>query len=69
MPNAADAIANDVQYDLKCWVQAQRKVFKTHNDATPDIEDVYRVLADIEIINCEVPVNLFIRYCAQYEEC
>ena len=53
VPNAADAVANDVQYHLKCWVLAQR----TTNQLTPDkseiqeMDDVNKVLADIEIIN------------------
>jgi hypothetical protein len=52
VPNAADAVANDVQYHLKCWVLAQRNVHKQEIDSTtPEIDDVTRILADIEIIN------------------
>ena len=43
--NASDAVANDVQYYLLCWVQFQRK-FASENDDTID-----RVIEGIEIIN------------------
>lgn len=50
IPNAEDAVANDVQYHLKCWVGVQREVSQI-DDATTEIENIDRVLADIEIIN------------------
>ena len=53
IPNAHDAVANDVWYHLKCWVNTQRNVSKME-DKDNDIEqaeDFTRILADIEIIN------------------
>lgn len=51
IPNAKDAVANDVKYHLRCWVEAQRKVKKTESDNSGHDEDLSRILADIDIIN------------------
>ena len=51
VPNAADAIANAVQYHLKCWVNAQRSVANYSSDLIQEMNDIDSVLADIEIIN------------------
>ena len=54
IPNAADAIANDVMYHLQCWVVCQRKVTSTPNSVlneNNDSENVQRILADIEIVS------------------
>ena len=50
IPNACDAVANDVMYHLVCWVMAQRAA-KADSQGIGNIEDVSRVLADIEIVN------------------
>ena len=50
IPNASDAIANDVQYHLTCWVLAQRRTTSSFTDIQ-DIDTLDRVLADIEIVN------------------
>ena len=53
IPNAHDAVANDVLYHLKCWFNTQRNVSKME-DNDNDIaqtEDLTRILADIDIIN------------------
>ena len=53
IPLAEDAIANDVQYHLKCWVAVQRKVqsdILTEKDEIQELEEVNRVIADIEIV-------------------
>ena len=44
IPNASDAVANDVQYHSKCWVAAQRKA-----NVEEELENVNRIVADIEI--------------------
>ena len=51
VPNASDAVANDVQYHLLCWVQFQRKVVSENDDTVQVIDNIDRVTADIEIIN------------------
>ena len=52
IPNAHDAVANDVLYHLKCWVNTQRNVSKMEDkDDTEQTEDLTRILADIDIIN------------------
>ena len=50
IPNADDAVANDVLYHLTCWVLAQRKSSEKSEEV--DCSDTERILADIEIINC-----------------
>ena len=50
---AEDAIANDVEYQLKCWVAIQREVqndILNENDEIQELEDVNLVIADIEIV-------------------
>ena len=50
---AEDAIANGVEYQLKCWVAIQRKVqndILNKKDEIQELEDVNRVIADIEIV-------------------
>ena len=42
-------LADDVKYHLNCWVKVQRKV--TSPSEVQEIEDLSRVLADIEIVN------------------
>ena len=53
VPDAADAVANDVQYHLTCWVTIQRKASKTSvsDIEIQEIDDVNKVVADIEILN------------------
>ncbi|XP_057303354.1 uncharacterized protein LOC130640811 [Hydractinia symbiolongicarpus] len=52
IPNA-DAIANDAQYHLACWVKVQREALALHQDISQlqNMEDTDRALADVEIIN------------------
>ena len=50
IPNASDAVANDVQYHQTCWVLVQRSV-NSSSTTLQDLEDIDRVLADIEIVN------------------
>ena len=52
IPNSRDAAANDAKYHLKYWVNTQRKVLKTmpEKQEIQEIEDVSRVIADLEII-------------------
>ena len=50
---AEDAIANDVEYHLKCWVAVEREVQNDilhEKDEIQELEDVNRVIADIEIV-------------------
>ena len=48
--NASDAIANDVQYNLTCWVDVKRQA-ELDSINVQEIVDIERVLADIEIVN------------------
>ena len=50
VPNASHAVANDVQYHLIRWVQFQRKVASENDDTVQVIDNIDRVIADIEII-------------------
>ena len=50
VPNA-DAVANDVQCHVKCWVNAQRSVANDNCDPIQEMNDINSVLADIEVIN------------------
>ena len=47
----ADAIANDVKYQLNCWVSIQRSVMKLTSDEIPELDNLDHVIADIEIID------------------
>ena len=50
---AGDAIANDVEYHLKCWVLVQREVqndILNEKDEIQELEDFNRAIADIEIV-------------------
>ena len=49
IPNAEDAVANDVQYHRTCWVLSQRNA--KISSAPQELEDIDRVIADIEVIN------------------
>ena len=53
IPNANDAVANEVRYHLPCWVKAKREAARTDNTQVDDAvnDDTSQVLADIEIIN------------------
>ena len=51
IPNASDAVANDVQCHHMCWVLVQRNINDEENVLVQDTDDVNRVLAVIEIIN------------------
>ena len=51
IPNAHDAVDNDVMYRLACWVVSQRKTTACINEGIQNIEDISRVLGDIETIN------------------
>ena len=48
IPNASDAVANDVQYHRKCLVAAQRKA-NVEEPLPQELENVNRIAADIEI--------------------
>ena len=53
IPLAEDAIANDVEYHLKCWVAIKREVqndILNVQDEIQELEDVNRVIADIKIV-------------------
>ena len=53
IPLAEDAIANYVEYHLKCWVTIQRKVqndILNEKDEMQELKDVNRVITDIEIV-------------------
>ena len=52
IPNSRDPVANDVKYHLKCWVNTQTEALKTmpEKQEIQEIEDVNRVIADLEII-------------------
>ena len=49
IPNSADAVANDVQYHLKCWILAERSI-QVYPGKVQIFDDTKRVVADIEII-------------------
>ena len=52
-PVAEDAITNDVEYHLKCWVVVQREVqndMLNEKDEMQELEEVNRVIADIEVV-------------------
>ena len=46
----SDAVANDVQYHLKCRIYLQRKTNKDDNSNVQEI-NVARVTSDIEVLN------------------
>ena len=46
-----DAIANDVKYHLKCWVSIQRSVMKLTSHEILELDNLDRVIADVEIID------------------
>ena len=53
IPLEEDAIANDVEYHLKCWVALQKEVqndILNEKDEIQESGDVHRVIADIEIV-------------------
>lgn len=50
IPNAEDAVANDVLYHRVCWVLAQRKA-KIEVTSPQELENISQIVADIEIIN------------------
>ena len=47
----SDAVANDVQYHLKCWIYLQRKTNKDDNSNVQEINNVAQVTSDIEVLN------------------
>ena len=51
--NAADAVANDVQYHQRCWLYAQRNAKKANNTNCDtdiiEIDDTSRVISDFEL--------------------
>ena len=49
IPNASDAVANDVVYHLKCWVTAQKQI--EPQTKTQEIDNFNQVVCDIELIN------------------
>ena len=51
IPNAADAVENDVKYHLNCWVLAQQSAVKCNVELMQEMNDIDRILADIEIVN------------------
>ena len=48
--NSADAVANDVQYHLKCWILAERSI-QINPYEVQIFDDTKRVVGDIEIID------------------
>ena len=66
VPNAADAVANDVQYHLLCWTNFKKRALKKSAEfegCNQEINDPEKILADIEIINivnCMVRGNEFL---------
>ena len=50
IPSAVDVVANDMKFHLNCWVKVQRKVASSSVEVQ-EIDDLSRVLADIEIVN------------------
>ena len=50
VPKAEDTIANGVQYYRLCCILSQRKT-KIEASSPHELEDINRVVADIEIIN------------------
>ena len=48
IPNASDAVVNDVQYHRKCWVAAQRKA-NVKESLPQELENINCIVADIEI--------------------
>ena len=70
VPNACDAVANDVEYHLACWVTAQREAKRLMETIElQEMEDPDRILADIEIIETVryIYVRNIQRYHSQYE--
>jgi hypothetical protein len=53
IPNADDAIANDVEYHRLCWGRAQCQISSTAKDLhdIQNFDNIDRVLADIEIVH------------------
>ena len=49
IPQADDAVANDVVYHLQCWVSTQREI-QTKQEIQ-EIHDVNRIIADNEIVD------------------
>ena len=50
--NAADAVANDVHYHLKCWVNAQWIVISNENcDPIQEMDNKDALLPDTRVIN------------------
>ena len=51
VPNASNAVVNDVQYHLICWVHFQRKIAYENDNTIQVIDNMGRVIAGIEVIN------------------
>ena len=54
VPNAADAVANDVQYHLLCWVNLKRnasKLTSNYHVEYQEMKDPNKIVADIEVVN------------------
>ena len=65
----SDAVANDVQYHLKCWIYLQRKTNKDDNSNVQEINNVGQVTSDIEILNLvEAELKAF-KNCFGHEYC
>ena len=68
IPDASDALENDVQYI--CWVLVQRNINDEENLLVQDTDDVDRILADIEIINIvQNCLHESPDHCNWYEKC
>ena len=46
-----DTVVNDVKYHLKCWVSIQRSVIKLTSDKILELDNLDRVIVDIEIVD------------------
>jgi len=51
IPSAADAVANEVKYHLKCWSSCKQSVNKVHPGDDYESECTAAIVSDIELIN------------------
>jgi len=51
IPSAADAVANEVKYYLKCWSSCKQSVNKVHPGDDYESECTAAIVSDIELIN------------------
>ena len=51
IPNAADVVANEVKYLLKCWSESKRIANKVQEEEMEEEPVIASVISDIELIN------------------